>query len=221
MFIHPIEDAWRRHTAAPLCSDSAFVEEIIWQKYVKRNKTNVKIYPKITPTKRRKSWKIGLGGSKIMKNEVREATWSHLGPKSVQSRKSHSSSIALGLRFGHFGSHFGGQFRLKSDLFRHRFLHQISEGIFRGFWWISEVIFMTFWLQTGSESEKAKRWKTYVLQKENLCFGGSRAFYFHLKIDKKRCRNARRNRNRLFHDFWWISASISRSKIEKNDKKSM
>ena len=135
------------------------------------------------------------------------------------SRQRECSESALGHHFGHFGSHFGGQFRLKSDLFRHRFLHQISEGIFRGFWWILEVIFMTFWLQTGSESEKAKRWKTYVLHKENLCFGGSRALYFHQQSIK----NDVGTRGGIGTDFFMIfdgfRPPFRGPKSRKNDKK--
>ena len=108
--------------------------------------------------------------AKIMKNKSRrlQKSWKmtsgrRLGGILGLSRQRECSESALGHHFGHFGNHFGGQFRLKSYLFRHRFLHQISEGIFRGFWWILEVIFITFWLQNRIRIRKGEHMK-------NLCF---------------------------------------------------
>ena len=79
---------------------------------------------------------------------------------------------------------FGEPFSLKNRFCRHRFLHQISEGIFRGFWWILELIFMTLASKNRIRSGKSENMKNLVLLKENLCFRRSRALFFGLKIDK-------------------------------------
>ena len=143
----------------------------------------------------------------------------HLGANPSRSGpERHFSPYFLPI-FVHFGDHFGSHFRQKVDLFRHRFSHQISEGILRGFWWILELIFMTFGLQNRAWIRKGENMKNLVFLKENLCFWRSRALLFGRKIDEKRCRNTMRNRNRLFHDFWSILASILEPKIDKKRQK--
>ena len=156
-----------------------------------------------------KTWKMSSGTAKVSSGTALGTNRSRSGPKS------HNVGLE-GCQKGPFWRSFWEPFLRKVDLFRHRFSHQISEGILRGFLWILELIFMTFGLQNRAWIRKGENMKNLVFLKENLCFWRSRALLFGRKIYEKRCRNAMRNRNRLFHVFWWILTSILRSKMVKN-----
>jgi hypothetical protein len=113
---------------------------------------------------------------------------------------------------------FWEAFSLKTVFVLHRFLHQISEGIFRGFKWIPDFNFMTIGLQIRCRNRKRENMKNLCFIKENLCFRRSRRLFLGLKDMKQRSHSARRIRRRFFNGFSWISASVWSSNIEKIDK---
>jgi hypothetical protein len=135
-----------------------------------------------------------IGAQGVSRDQLRRWDWTRMTP---------------------FGLPFGRHFRLKTVLFGIDFHTNFRKAF------LEDVdVFRTSvsWLlgsKTVSETEKAKTWKTYVLHKENLCFGGSGLLFFGLKTIKKRSRNRRRNRRGLFFWFSWISGSILSSNIEK------
>ncbi len=155
--------AHSRHRARPpppFLSDSTFVEEIVWRNISTKIRNIWQTYPQNhtqhsqTIMKNRapwlqKSWKMRsgrrFGGDAFPKWSQKPKVLLECVPK------------------GSFWESFWEQCSIKIRIFRHRFLHQILECIFKGFLWMLELMFVTFGLQNRSRIRKCKHMK-------NLCF---------------------------------------------------
>jgi hypothetical protein len=110
---------------------------------------------------------------------------------------------------------------LKFRFFRHRFLHQISEGVFRGCSWILDLIFMTFGLRNRRRNQKGEHMKNLCFHYEKPMFSKAQGSLFWFKNNEKWSRNPRRNRRRHFCGFHGFQAPFRAPKSRKNDKKTM
>ena len=185
-----------------------------------------------------RTWDAGAKIIKSMKNwrklyQNLIQNLSKMGPKSRENHEHRwlealldhlwhisGSKVVPGSILGRFGEafwlHFGGNCREKTDFRRCDFFIIFWKTFFKdlnGCWSSFSWLLSS---KTVSETEKAKRWTTYVLLKENLCFWGCRPLFFGIKTMKKRSRNTEGIRRWLFNDFRWILNSIWSSKIDKN-----
>ncbi len=171
---HFIEDAWRRHTAAPLCSGFGICGRSSVNKYVNRNRKIAKAYPKIIPKIIRKSWKTGFGGSRITKNEVRKPIWRRFVPKWPQKSKCRIRSVPT----EPFRESFWRSFSLTKLSFSASFFTSTFGRHFERMLMDCGAHFHDFWASKPTPNPKRPKYeqsmfhlrKTYVLEGPGLSF---------------------------------------------------
>ena len=126
--------------------------------------------PKAYQTTSSTQAKQGREGSQIMKNEVPEGTWRRVVPQTAPvgsqacSGRAPETILASTLRACFMKNRYDSASFFSSNVRR------VFSINFMG----PELLFMTFYLQSLIQHKQTHIFKTYVLRRENQCFGRSR-----------------------------------------------